>query len=202
MVNTHTNKEVEMTETHLFSNCPVTCSGDCAEVVKQAPTGRWFITIGHAGFNTRANNGSGYATEEAARAENRRLQGRGLRSAEPKLDRKVRVIAVIYRNGSRRERVIHLPLEKILPAFGDWSRYRYEKNAFDWVSRRRFQITQIVESGSFTPIVNIAFTRNLTPYKVRCKRCGQEYVSNQSTWMRRHVRNHITAELNEEQRAR
>jgi hypothetical protein len=28
--------------------------------------GRWFITIGHAGFNTKANNGRGYATRDKA----------------------------------------------------------------------------------------------------------------------------------------
>lgn len=44
------------------------CRGGCAEMVKQAPSGRWYITMGHAGFNSRANNGAGYASEGKARA--------------------------------------------------------------------------------------------------------------------------------------
>lgn len=41
----------------------------CAKAVKQNPeTGRYFITMGHPGFNSRANNGSGYATQAAALA--------------------------------------------------------------------------------------------------------------------------------------
>lgn len=40
---------------------------DCGEAVKERPdTGRWYITMGHPGFNSRANNGSGYATRKAA----------------------------------------------------------------------------------------------------------------------------------------
>jgi uncharacterized Zn finger protein len=35
--------------------------------VFSAQTKRWFITMGHASFNSRANNGRGYATEGAAR---------------------------------------------------------------------------------------------------------------------------------------
>jgi hypothetical protein len=43
------------------------CHG-CAGAVKMNPaTGRWFITMGHPGFNSRANNRDGYATEAAAR---------------------------------------------------------------------------------------------------------------------------------------
>ena len=46
------------------------CSdANCREAVKQNPeTGNWFITMGHPGFNSPANNRSGYATREAARA--------------------------------------------------------------------------------------------------------------------------------------
>jgi len=45
----------------------------CAQATKQNPqTGRWFITIGHAGFNTRANNASGYETQGEACAALRR----------------------------------------------------------------------------------------------------------------------------------
>lgn len=38
----------------------------CKDAVKQAPTGRWFITMGHAGFNSRANNFNGYETKGLA----------------------------------------------------------------------------------------------------------------------------------------
>lgn len=42
----------------------------CPEAVKQnAETGRFYITMGHAGFNTLANNGAGYETSAAARQD-------------------------------------------------------------------------------------------------------------------------------------
>lgn len=45
-----------------------TCYG-CPAAVKVNPaTGRWFVTMGHPGFNTRANNGAGYKTWRAAAA--------------------------------------------------------------------------------------------------------------------------------------
>lgn len=37
------------------------CSAKCNPV-----TGRFFITMGHAGFNSEANNGEGYVSEQAA----------------------------------------------------------------------------------------------------------------------------------------
>lgn len=41
----------------------------CLEAVKQEPrSGRWFITMGHAGFNSAANNARGYRSARAARA--------------------------------------------------------------------------------------------------------------------------------------
>lgn len=39
---------------------------ECPDAVRQQG-GRWFITMGHAGFNTRPNNGRGYKTERHAR---------------------------------------------------------------------------------------------------------------------------------------
>lgn len=39
------------------------CSHRAAQ---HAVTGRWFITMGHAGFNLPVNNGRGYATEARA----------------------------------------------------------------------------------------------------------------------------------------
>lgn len=45
------------------------CSGcyGCSKAVVQNPeSGRWFITMGHVNFNSRANNRDGYATKQAA----------------------------------------------------------------------------------------------------------------------------------------
>jgi hypothetical protein len=43
------------------------CQG-CNEAVKQSPeTGRWFITMGHAGFNSRLNNLGGYTQKVDAK---------------------------------------------------------------------------------------------------------------------------------------
>lgn len=36
--------------------------------------GRWFITAGHCGFNSNANNGRGYATAEMARKSSERFR--------------------------------------------------------------------------------------------------------------------------------
>lgn len=46
----------------------------CSERFKQAPSGRWFVTMGHAGFNSRANNRDGFATLKAAEGSNRRYR--------------------------------------------------------------------------------------------------------------------------------
>lgn len=44
------------------------CYG-CDEAAKQRPdTDRWYVTMGHPGFNSPANNGRGYATRGAALA--------------------------------------------------------------------------------------------------------------------------------------
>lgn len=41
---------------------------ECPQAVKRNPeTGRFYITMGHAGFNSHANNGSGYVVEKAAK---------------------------------------------------------------------------------------------------------------------------------------
>jgi predicted secreted protein len=53
----------------LSSPCSSTICRDasCAHMTVQHPTtGRWFITMGHAQFNSAANNGKGYATQAAA----------------------------------------------------------------------------------------------------------------------------------------
>lgn len=66
-----------MTSAHLLSDCagsPTPCrDAACADAVKQAPSGRWFITMGHAGFNTATNNASGYRSEQDARKVMRKL---------------------------------------------------------------------------------------------------------------------------------
>lgn len=50
------------------------CDGSCGDVVRANPaTGRWFITMGHAGFNTSTNNDRGYASRRSAIAVERRL---------------------------------------------------------------------------------------------------------------------------------
>ncbi len=47
---------------------------ECSYLVKQNPTtGRWFITIGHAGFNSRANNFDGYSSYTSAKAAVKKL---------------------------------------------------------------------------------------------------------------------------------
>ena len=61
---------------HLMSGCAAKfpfCSGDCGDDVKKnEKTGRWYITMGHPGFNSTANNGNGYSTEAKARSELKR----------------------------------------------------------------------------------------------------------------------------------
>ena len=45
----------------------------CQQAVKENPaTGQFFITMGHPGFNSPANNRNGYATREKALAAIRR----------------------------------------------------------------------------------------------------------------------------------
>jgi hypothetical protein len=53
----------------LFSaKCDVVCGDtNCDQAVAMLPeTGRWYITFGHAGFNSHANNRLGYSTKEKA----------------------------------------------------------------------------------------------------------------------------------------
>ena len=54
---------------YLKSDCPdfPLCNGNCGQVVKQNEvTGRWYITMCHAGFNSKANNGNGYSSKARA----------------------------------------------------------------------------------------------------------------------------------------
>jgi hypothetical protein len=53
----------------LFSaTCDPLCENiNCEHAVATLPeTGNWFITFGHAGFNSPTNNGRGYRTKELA----------------------------------------------------------------------------------------------------------------------------------------
>jgi len=52
------------------------CYGNCSEPVKEGPGGRWFITIGHPGFNSSMNNRRGYLTKSAAFFAMKRYGGR------------------------------------------------------------------------------------------------------------------------------
>lgn len=48
-------------DSFLCQNC------HCEHAVAQLPeTGNWFITYGHAGFNSKANNGVGYQSKNKA----------------------------------------------------------------------------------------------------------------------------------------
>lgn len=52
---------------HLDSECGNALCKDCeAPVKKKLDTGRWYITVGHCGFNSPANNKSGYQTRRTA----------------------------------------------------------------------------------------------------------------------------------------
>ncbi len=70
-------KEKETISDVLFSS-PCKESGfcrnaDCDTAVAQfSETGNWYITFGHAGFNSPANNTNGYATKNKALAAMRR----------------------------------------------------------------------------------------------------------------------------------
>jgi hypothetical protein len=62
-----------MLEAHLTPDCEQAhayCErrGECTQVAKQAPWGSWYITMGHAGFNSPANNRGGYASKRLAEA--------------------------------------------------------------------------------------------------------------------------------------
>jgi hypothetical protein len=75
-------KEPAMIPNYLTSRCErdICRNADCAEAVKQRPdTGRWYITMGHPGFNSSANNRDGYRSAANARAAVRMYGARGAR---------------------------------------------------------------------------------------------------------------------------
>lgn len=59
-----------MLPTYLSSSCQAVCRQEkCPDAVKlNTASGTWYITIGHAGFNSPTNNKFGYATESSARS--------------------------------------------------------------------------------------------------------------------------------------
>lgn len=61
---------------YLYSDCGKNPCTQCQEPVKQGPGGRWYITMGHPGFNSPANNGLGYATKGMAVAAYRRYKAK------------------------------------------------------------------------------------------------------------------------------
>jgi hypothetical protein len=63
---------------HLFSMCAerMECrDAECPDIAEMAPTGRFYITMGHCGFNSPANNRNGYATLTAARNASQKYAG-------------------------------------------------------------------------------------------------------------------------------
>jgi hypothetical protein len=59
---------------------PGTCSGRfCADSIKTDHSGRWYITMGHPGFNSPANNRMGYASRAKAEAARRHYAERMVR---------------------------------------------------------------------------------------------------------------------------
>ena len=57
------------------------CFGDGPRpVFEEKVTGKWFILMGHAGFNSSRNNLQGYKSEKGARAGIRHYQTKGMKS--------------------------------------------------------------------------------------------------------------------------
>lgn len=49
-------------------------------VFQESATGKWFILMGHCGFNSSRNNLQGYTTEKGARAGIAHYQRKGMRA--------------------------------------------------------------------------------------------------------------------------
>ena len=65
---------------HLKSTCEPVCRiWLCGQRIKQGPNGRWFLTMGHAGFNSPANNRDGYKTWRNAKLAQRAYETKGAR---------------------------------------------------------------------------------------------------------------------------
>lgn len=57
---------------------PMVCDG-CGLSVKQAASGKWYITLGHPGFNSPPNNAGGYISAQFARSAIAFYRGRSRR---------------------------------------------------------------------------------------------------------------------------
>ena len=51
---------------HLLNDCQADYCKSCAEPIKQSQQGSWYITMGHPGYNSPANNRSGYVSKAKA----------------------------------------------------------------------------------------------------------------------------------------
>lgn len=66
----------------LMAGCgKAACFGPCRDKVCRSVTGRWYITVGHAGFNSFANNRSGYIGARAAIKASQRWEDKGRKVA-------------------------------------------------------------------------------------------------------------------------
>jgi hypothetical protein len=82
---TFSTKEAAMIPSHLLSSCldrmgfgMSACPGGCGDDVRRNQmTGRWFITMGHCGFNCDRNNGEGFASKGQARRVSIQFSGKG-----------------------------------------------------------------------------------------------------------------------------
>lgn len=72
-----------LNETLCPKDHPFPCDGDCGGVVAEYG-GRFYVTLGHAGFNTPANNRDGYATRAGALGAFNRCNGRTARIQDQK----------------------------------------------------------------------------------------------------------------------
>ena len=85
-------------ETHFETTCSASavgyCGGGCEDAIRIRKDARWFITVGHPGFNSAANNRDGYRNySDAKRALNRyarkeRVTRLGARPATPLTQKK------------------------------------------------------------------------------------------------------------------
>lgn len=76
------------------------CGPECPERVKErTETGRFYITMGHAGYNSPANNRDGYASKSAALKASQKYgergRARGVKSGTVKLCTKCGEIATV-----------------------------------------------------------------------------------------------------------
>ncbi len=71
-----------MTISDLLFSSPCKDNGVCRNpncktaVAEFTETGRWYILFGHAGYNSPANNGNGYASKNKALVSMRKYMGK------------------------------------------------------------------------------------------------------------------------------